>query len=106
MLILVDDTLHDCPDDLAALILVDPSCGDDLPDFSIEEVNAIVHGVLGTFHDENLSWEANIEKMREHYATVPHPAPADLAAALKMVENYNQNIKLKDVACVPSWLLV
>lgn len=100
-----DDTLHECPDDLAALILASPGPGRDLHPFSVEEVNALIHWTLGGFSADNLTWEENLKNVRDAYEALIKPSPSKLDAALLLIRNYNENIKLAEVGLVDRNLL-
>ncbi len=100
-----DDAIVEFPDDLAALILADPSYGDDFPEFSIDEVNAIIHGTLGAFFDQDFTLEKNIKKVRDRYASLESPSISNLDAALASIRNYSQNIDVNDIGLVDKNLL-
>lgn len=100
-----DDTLHDCPDELATLILATPSAGKEPDSLSIEAVNALIHFTLGAFSDENLTWEENLNQVRAAYSATIAPSPQQLARAMEAVKNYNANIKPEHIGRVDSHLL-
>lgn len=95
-----DDAIVDFPDDLAALILADPSFDDDFPEFSIVEVNAIIHGTLGAFFKQHFSLNENIERVRDRYASIASPNAVNLAAALASIRNYNSNIEIEEIGVI------
>lgn len=93
---LISLELIEYPDELGALVLADPTQGD-VPDFSLEEVNLLVNGVLVMLFDENLTLEENIEQAREHCTMWGTPDAANLEKALAQIKHYNENMALKDI---------
>lgn len=101
MLIKIDnDELVEFPDALAAQILASPIVVQSVPDYSIEEVNAVIHGVLGALFEDELTLDQNIQAVQAIYEA-QHPASAgNLAKAMGLIQNYNDNIAVKDIAWV------
>ncbi|WP_299948051.1 hypothetical protein [uncultured Microbulbifer sp.] len=98
--------LKEFPEDLAALILADPSCGeDDKPEFTAEEVNALLHAILGTFARDEISFEENIEKIRERYESIGRPCEENLRIAQESIQAYVREIKGDDIGMVDSELV-
>ncbi len=95
-----NNTLLEFPDDLAALILADPVGGQDVPDYSIEEINAIIHGVLGALFEEELTLEQNIALVSTSYSQQNPVDDKNLEKAFSLVQHYNQNIQLAEIAQV------
>ncbi len=95
-----NDELVEFPDELAALVLTNPVFDQNVPDYSLEEVNAVVHGVLGTYFEEGFTLEQNIAEVRDIYASQRTPSAANLAKALALIRHYNQNIAVEDIARV------
>lgn len=56
--------IKEFPDDLAVMILADPTQGDPLPNMDCYEVGMLVHYVAGLFHKEHLSYEENLEHLK------------------------------------------
>lgn len=100
-----NDELVEFPDELAALVLTNPVFDQDLPDYSLEEVNAVVHGVLGTFFEESFTLEQNIAEVKDIYASQRAPSAANLEKALAMIRHYNENIAVEDIAWVRAELV-
>lgn len=101
MLIRIDhDRFAECPDDLAALILTDSFGGRALTDYSISEINALIHWTLGTFATDGKTWEENLQGVREIYANLPGRDPDLLPQALLMVQRYNQLITHDEIGRV------
>jgi hypothetical protein len=95
-----NDELVEFPDELAALVLINPVFDQDVPHYSLEEVNAVVHGVLGTYFEEGFTLEQNIAEVRDIYTSQRTPSAANLAKALALIRHYNQNIALEDITRV------
>lgn len=101
MLIRLDEgTLREFPDDLAALILADPSCGDDVAEFSVDDVNLLVHAVFGTLYDSTMSYEDNLRKARNACHMLGAPSEKTYQAALAAVRLYNQHIASDKIGAV------
>lgn len=89
------------PEDLAALILADPSCGeDDKPEFTADEVNALLHAILGTFARVEISFEENIERIRKRYESIKQPSEENLQLARVSIQTYVREIKGADIGMV------
>ncbi len=100
-----NDELVQLPDDLATLILASPLVGNDVPNYTLEEVNAVVHGILGTFFEEEATLAQNIAEVREIYAARPAPCHANLEKAAALIANYNQQIAPADIGRVSDYLV-
>ncbi len=100
-----NDELVEFPDELAALTLIDIGFDHDTPNYSLEEVNAVVHGVLGTFFEEGLTLEQNIAEVKDIYAAQRPPSAANLEKALALIRHYNENIAVEDIAWVSADLV-
>jgi hypothetical protein len=101
MLIRIDTgEFREFPDELAALILADPSCGDEYPDFSPNEVNILIHGVLGTYYEPSKSFEENITKVRKLYSSIGKPDDENYYIACKAISRYNQEIHENEIGLV------
>ncbi|QFT56484.1 hypothetical protein [Microbulbifer sp. THAF38] len=99
--------LKEFPEDLAALILADPSCGEeDKPEFTAEEVNALLHAILGTYavRDE-ISFEENIERIRKRYEAIGQPSEENLRIAQESIQAYVREIKGDDIGMVDNELI-
>ena len=95
-----NDELVEFPDDLAARILATPIMDEDVPDYSIEEVNALIHGVLGALFEEELTLEQNIAEVRNIYAPQCPASASNLEKAFALIRNYNEKIAVDDIARV------
>ncbi len=102
MLIRLSDnkTLAECPDDIAAMILADPTSGDDMPDYSLTEINGLVHWALGFCAGENQTWGDTLQKARRVYSEMPGWNADNLDKALQMVQDYNAKVQEKDIGWV------
>ena len=92
-----DDILREFPDDLAALIVADPTSTEKILEFSTYDINVLVHGIFGAFYDKSLSYEQNIEKMREKYSKYGQPDEDVYLAACKAVKAYITEVKNEDI---------
>lgn len=95
-----NNKLVEFPDDLAARILATPLMDEDLADYSIEEVNALIHGVLGALFEEEWTLNQNIAEVRSIYAPQRAPSAANMEKAHALIKHYNDNIGLEDIAWV------
>lgn len=100
-----EEHLREFPDELAALILADPLCSDDECDFSVEDVNLLVHGIVGTHYDFSLSYESNIEKIEALYKSMGEPNNQTYLAAEKAIDLYNQSVESQDIGLVDKALI-
>jgi hypothetical protein len=95
-----NDELVEFPDALAAQILATPIVAKTVPDYSIEEVNAVIHGILGALFEDELTLEQNIQAVRAIYDAQGPASAANLAKATGLIRNYNENIAVEDIAWV------
>lgn len=95
-----NDELVEFPDALAAQILASPIVAQSVPDYSIEEVNAVIHGVLGALFEDELTLAQNIQAVQAIYSAQHSVSAANLAKAMALIQNYNENIAVKDIASV------
>lgn len=96
-----DGPLLAIPDELAAMILADPMSGDaQLPEFTLEEINGLVHWAMGTFSEPELTWDEIIQKTIRIYSELPGWNAEHLKKALEMVQHYNRTIKEEDIGRV------
>lgn len=93
---LANDDLVEYPDELGALVLADPACGD-VPDFSLEELNCVISGALGVLFDESLTLEQNIEEAWREYTQWGAPSAANLQKARALIKYYKENIALESI---------
>ena len=96
--------LLEYPDDLVAMMLASPFHGDldDESDWSIQEINCLIHAMLGAAFDETLTLEQNIEKIRHVYAPFGEPPAANLKRAQALVRLYNENLPVEEIGRVDS----
>jgi len=95
-----DKILREFPDELAALILADPSCDDGLSEFTANEVNVLIHGIFGTHYDPSVSYERNIEKISKIYFEIAKPSEESYLLAREAVNSYNQEISQEKIGLV------
>lgn len=93
---LVNEQLIECPDELGAFALADPSQGD-VPDFSLDEVNLLLNIIVASLFDEGNSLEENIEHARKQLSIWGTPDPANMEKALAQIKHYNENMAVKDI---------
>lgn len=93
---LVNGELVAYPDDVVALMLADPTYGD-TPDLSVDEANCLIHAMIGTFFNEELTLEQNIQKIRDIYASLASPSASNLEKAHAQIRRYTENIALADI---------
>ena len=93
---LANNNLVEYPDELGALVLADPTCGD-VPNFSLEELNCVISGALGMLFDESLTLEQNIAEARVEYTQWGPPSAANLEKAHALIKYYKENIALEDI---------
>ncbi len=105
MLIRLDnDELVEYPDELGALVLADPRDGD-VPDFSLDVLNALISSSLGMLFDKSLALEQNIAEARAHYTAWGSPSSANMEKARALIASYNRNTALEDIGYSDSELI-
>ncbi len=94
-----NNELLEYPDDLVAMMLASPFHGDldDESDWSMQEINCLIHAMLGAAFDETLTLEQNIEKIRNLYAPFGEPTAANLKRAQALVRFYNENLTVDEI---------
>lgn len=103
MLIRIGENLfREFPEDLAALILSDPSSSDVDQSFSADDVNVLIHGIFGTHYDFSISYDENLNKVREIYQAMGQPDREAYVAAEAGIRLYNQNIDKEQIGLVDS----
>ncbi len=96
---LASGDLVEYPDELGALALTDPF-SEDVPDFSLEDLNLILSGGFGVLFHEELTLEQNIEKAHAQYTRLGKLTANNMEKALAQIKYYNENIAPADVGCV------
>ena len=100
MLIRIDnEELVEFPDDLVAMMLAAPVVGDqsDDPDLSIEELNCLIHGMLGSLSKEGNTHEQDIDNIREYCSLMGNPTDANLEKARAQVKFYNETLTPSEI---------
>lgn len=95
-----ETTLIEFPDDLAALLIADPSYGDTAPEFGAQEVNILIHGLLASLYDVNRPLEQNIANIREQYGSIVQPVEVAIQTAIRSIHRYNAEISEEDIGLV------
>lgn len=95
----LDRGLREIPDELAVLILADPATNEDISEYSSHWVNVIVHGVLGTLFDSEKIFEDNVDYAINELSEV---SAERRKQALKLIKQYNIEVKDKDVGMFPA----
>lgn len=95
-----DDHIQEFPDDVAALIIADPSYGDEIIDLNASEVNVLIHGVLASIYNPTLSFEENINNIKTRYMDTAKPNKEALNVALGLIEKYKIEIEDDDIGQV------
>ena len=101
---LENENLVEYPDEVGALALADPSEGD-VPDYSLDELNLTVNGLLAVLYDEELTLEENIEQARENYTRWGIPNEDNMGKALALIKFYNENVAPTDIGYGPFELI-
>ncbi len=96
---LASGDLVEYPDELGALALDDPF-SDEVPAFSLEDLNLVLSGGFGMLFDEELSLEQNIEKAHEQYTRWGKLTANNMDKALAQIKFYNENVAPADVGYV------
>jgi hypothetical protein len=100
MLIRIEnDELIEFPDDLVAMMLAAPVVGDqaDDPDLSIEELNCLIHGMLGSLSGEGNTHEQDLDSIRDYCALMGNPTAAKLEKARAQVKFYNEKLTPSEI---------
>ena len=77
-----NDILNEIPDEIGILILADPSYGNAIPDLTPQDVNVLIHGILGALFDSSVSLDENMEKIVELYSEIPEPSESNQKIAM------------------------
>ena len=97
MLVMTEiDTYHNLPDDIAVLILSDPTHGD-VEDFTAQEVNMLIHVGLAVFWEEGLSLDENINHIANEFDSIEPSTEENKAMARKLIKKYNDNIVISNI---------
>lgn len=89
-----DDALVEYPDDLVARLLAAPSPGaqGDDPDLSLEEINCLVHAMLGSLFKIDETLAQNIAIVEEYCTIMGAPTPSNLEKARAQVKFYSESL--------------
>ena len=96
---LANNNLVEYPDELGALVLADPREGD-VPDFTLDLVNSLIHDALVTKFDASRTLEQNIAAAETYYKNSGLPSAANMEKARALIENYNKNIPPEEVGYI------
>jgi hypothetical protein len=96
---LENEELIEYPDELGALVLADPREGD-VPDFSLDLVNCLIHDTLVTMFDTSRTLEQNIAEAKAYYKNWGNPSDANMEKARALIESYNKNITPEEVGYI------
>lgn len=96
---LLNEELAEYPDELGALVLADPREGD-VPDFTLDLVNSLIHDALVTKFDASRTLEQNIAAAETYYKNSGLPSAANMEKARALIENYNKNIPPEEVGYI------
>lgn len=83
--------LVEFPDELGALVLADPREGD-VPDFTPDLVNCLIHDALVPMFDPTVTHEQNIAQAMAHFTQIGTASTANLEKARALIADYNKNI--------------
>jgi hypothetical protein len=97
---LANEDLVEYPDEVGALALADPSEGD-VPEYSLDELNLTINGLLAIFYDEALTLEENIEWARGHYTKWGTPTAINLEKAHALITLYKESVAPADIGYGP-----
>lgn len=97
---LPDDSIRDMPEDIAALLLSDPSHDDDISDFTGHDVNVVIHGVLASYLDADKTFEETLENIRERFRKITPASQEKVRVALDLIRRYNNEIKHHEIGMV------
>jgi hypothetical protein len=105
MLMRIGGELHDLPDDIGVAILADPSHGDNVSDWTAQEVNVLLHGTLGILNDvfggdQAQSLEEYIQAIRAYFASAGTPSEEQIEQARRSIDLYKREIRAENVGMV------
>lgn len=101
MKIKIDEkNVKEFPDNIAALMIADPSYGREIPDLSANEVNTLIHGILASIYDPSLNFEENLRNIEHRYSTISKPSSEAMSFALNLVDKYKDEIKESEIGMV------
>ncbi len=83
--------LVEFPDELGALVLADPREGD-VPDFTPDLVNCLIHDALVPMFNPSFTHEQNIAQAIAHFTQIGPASAASLEKARALIADYNKNI--------------
>ncbi|MFA0813395.1 hypothetical protein [Microbulbifer epialgicus] len=95
-----DDQYFVLPDDIAESIISDPTIDptmEDVPDFTAQEVNTVVHVSVGFMMDSKLTLEENFQMMREDFAGRRQASEENRLKARQLIEKYNNEITINEI---------
>lgn len=97
-----DDALVEYPDELVARLLAAPGPGDQGadPDLSLEEINCLVHAMLGSLFKIDKTLVQNIDIVEEYCTAMGTPAPHNLEKARAQVKFYNESLAREQIGRV------
>ena len=88
------------PDDIAEMIIADPTADpsmEDVPDFSAQEINTLVHSSAGFMMDTNLTLEENFAMMRKDLKNRQQATEKNILKARTLIEKYNNEITINQI---------
>jgi hypothetical protein len=85
------EELVEYPNELGALVLADPREGD-VPDFTPDLVNCLIHDALVPMFNQSLTHEQNIADATAHFTQIGAASEANLKKARALIADYNKNI--------------
>jgi hypothetical protein len=97
---LPNDSIRDMPDEIGALLLSDPSHDDDISDFTGQDVNVVIHGILASYFEDTKSFEEIIEEIRTQFLKFGPAKDEKVRIATDLIKKYNIEIKNEEIGMV------
>lgn len=101
---LQNEELVEYPDELGALVLADPREGD-VPEFTLDLVNCLIHDSLVPKFDASHTLEQNIAEATAYYTNLGVPSADNMEKARALIENYNKDLAPEEVGYIDQDLM-
>ena len=96
----LNGSIRELPEEVAELLLSDPSYDDDISDFTSDDVNILIHTLLSVYFEHEKTFEQTVVDIKNNFKDIGPISKEKLNTARVLIKKYNIEIPNEKIGMV------
>jgi len=96
----LDGIIRELPEEVAELLLSDPSYNDDISDFTSDDVNVLIHTLVSVYYEDEKTFEETVIEIKNNFRGIGPVPKEKLTTAKALIKKYNIEILNEKIGIV------